>query len=543
MGPQQVMFTPSSVDDLSKNSFQAGLITGVHVIRGVTADIVAVDYDQMNPYIDISNGPRGGMSWRIFDSVTTNRDEIEAMSQVLMSTGINRRCAPSHLYDLSMKTNIITVVLQWTGDAKHYAFANDHGTGYIVQHGKGLQEAFPAECDALRNELQKFNGVTFAPQNGTVSQQWKDASNQVSQKIDALRAKVDSLDAKDPRRTGVAHLLGLWTAASTDLVTTYEDKKFADRSSHDKTFVPIDAMDMMRNNIASILNNNSPAEQTKFGKWIFNLQGLGVLDNDNIMEGAKAFLDRFGHYIVDGYTEAPTMTAVWTIELKPDIAVQQLLLRRVAVERYFATARTVSEVCDYFAYGIKDAFKDDLGSIKTAVYGYKKPGATASSDLHDIAPGKAKYYLTTEALRRNLIRSDYSLRAFKDLVFNFENHPNYPKAAASWEKLKQMPIPKIAPEYLLGLQKIMAYLFTLRAYAKEDKSGIKEADVINAWKQFNQLEDRKNLKDDGSVDDNVRKQINELREALEGKIQSAEEAMHNLFAPKPYMAFASLPSV
>lgn len=95
------------------------------------------------------------------------------------------------------------------------------------------------------------------------------------------------------------------------------------------------------------------------------------------------------------------------------------------------------------------------------------------------------------------------------------------------EELKKMGTPQIALLYVLGLQKVMSYLFTLRAYARESKSGVKEDDLKASWAEFESLSAENTLNGDGSISDKTAEQINRLREDLESKVRSAEDKLHD----------------
>lgn len=539
MGVGDVAKTPTG---LSGDAVQLSLTDGIDVLSGAKTSIPAVnDLTNLNPYIETTEGPKGGISWRILDSAKTTRDEIESMSRVLMNVGINRRCIPSHVYDLTMQTNVITVVMQWTGDAKRHALADDNGTGYIVQPTSGLQQKFPEKCNNLREALKGFDNVGFM-KDDQISKEWQDAAGRVAQGLNDLVAETNdkTLDPKDPLRLWLAPQSGLWPAASQDLQTVASDPEFLKRTPYDKRMIPAEAINMMRNSICRIIGDSGTSGDKTFALWAFDGNSQTVLNQPDAAAAAVKFVAEFGHYLIDSYTEAGTLSAVWTIKLNEGLSIENLLLRRVAVERYFATARTVEEACEYFAHGIWDAFQADIRSVKTTIYGFRKPGATEPKALSDIEPAQAKYYLTPEALHRNVIRSDYGMRAYKDLRFDYGNSEQIQK---SFEQVKTLPIPQISPVYILGLQKIMSYLFTLSAYAKEPRSGIADPDLDKAWSTFGVLQERKTLNGDGSISPATETQINQLREDLETRLLSAEEKMYSQPRARHNLADLSLPTL
>jgi hypothetical protein len=522
MGPGNVIQEPDQ-SQFSQGALELSLLDSIKVLQGSKADVPAVDdLSKLNPSIETTSGPKGGISWRVLDSIKTTRAEIDSMSRVLMNVGLNKRYIPSHIFDLTMETHVVTVVMQWTGDAKHHALANDSGTGYLVQSTRGLQPIFEIECDTLRKALLDFDKVTFMKENN-IAEEWKVASNSVNDSLVALTSAVDKrLDAKDPRKLWIASLQGVWPAASQDLLSTASTDEFKKQTPFNRQYIPIEAIDMMKNSILRILDGPATHDIGGFAPWTFSNHAIELLDKPDPDAAAKDFLASFGHYLVDSYTEAGTLSSVWTIKLNETLDEQALLLRRVVIERYFATARGVDEVCDYLAHGIKDAFKADLRDVEVSIYGYRTPGKEEYPIL-DIKPTQAKYYLTSEALHRNMVKSDYGMRAYQDLKFNFLS--DQPQVEKSFERVQATAIPQISSVYIVNLQKIMSYLLTLNAYAKEPKSGIDVVKITEKWNEFIELEDPKNLNGDGTT--SVETQINTLREALEMQILLVEEKLYN----------------
>jgi len=72
MGPENVTRSPT---EPAGNSMQASLTDGIDILRGARISIPGVgNFTQLKPNIEMTDGPKGGISWRIPDSVKTTRD-------------------------------------------------------------------------------------------------------------------------------------------------------------------------------------------------------------------------------------------------------------------------------------------------------------------------------------------------------------------------------------------------------------------------------------------------------------------------------------
>jgi hypothetical protein len=257
-----------------------------------------------------------------------------------------------------------------------------------------------------------------------------------------------------------------------------------------------------------------------------NPDAEAALDNDDPEAGATAFLAKFGAYFVESYSEVGTVSTVWSVELNDSISAKDLQACRVAIQRYFAEhARTVPEVCKYFAHGIQQQFKDNLSKIKSTIYGYAKPGTTDPIVMRDVPVNKIKFYMTPDALQRAPLQTPYGIRPYREFQVDFTS-PNA-KVKTSWEALRKQPNIEITPTFTSGLQKILGYTFMLRSLAKDPSSGMTKDDVTAALDSFNSLQNKSNLLSNGDISPETRKKINKTRGDLEARIQDAEEKLSN----------------
>ena len=461
---------------------------------------------------------KGGISWRVLDSASDVLDQIVSLTPMGTSLGTNFRCVPRYFYNLTMAPKTITVVLQWSTDT--------------VRFGKALDPSLnPSEqAGSLNNELvQKLTKASEdwkADLKTTEScAQWIAQATQVETCLSGL---VDE-GKKNPDASLYSRILKLYFAFEAKL-SYVQSLLFGNMLTPEKLeLLNTTTLPEMGENVRNVLDGvqRTPA------RFTITAAASAVLGEDNASVGAGKFINTYGHAFIDSYTEAGKLSATWSLTVDEKITEQNWMIVRVLINQYFAAARTVNEVCEFFASGISSYLSKDVAAgvdaedaedadikfdVKTTVFGYRSMTSLKPRILQDLDPQQAKYHLTPEALARNRVQMSYHLQPFQGLPTSIT------KDSREEKSFKALTNPHPDQTFVLVLQDIQRKLFVLNAYSKVPNT-ITFTDLLELWVKFNDLQAFTNMDADGKITSDKALAMGKLAEDLEKRIFEAEKVL------------------
>lgn len=493
---------------------------GVFSLSGEFQDVSPLAEFSTHPNTLSSRTVKGGVSWQVLDSKSSVQEEISSFLQTVTNTGTNYRCVPSYFYELTMRPKTVTVILQWSTDTTSVGFDSNARTSQMAEQHSSLSKLYPVQCEDLG---KKSDALTADVE--TDFQKWKEQAEAVQTSLDnLLRAMANH--SGTPLYGWTQKRSRVWTATREGLESYM---KSADRNDKSKALTKGNAVAVMKNQIHIIVSGDPGSDGITFGVDLYRSISYGLtkdaknlLNSDSASGGAKEFISRYGHSFVESYTETGKLSAIWSLELNPHTNARDVEIFRMLIQQYFLAARSISEVCEFFADGgIRSRVKPGLQlDIKTSIFGFCDPASTTPRTLHAIEPWRAKYYLTTDALQRNRVRTSYRLRPFAGLQVRFKEGEEKQKAAF----IALIPIAPDQP-VVLSLQDILRQLFILNAYARVPAAKVDPKVLAIYWKTFNFREGTSMAKDDGKIIPNAATALSQLGCNLQEAIQAAEAAM------------------
>lgn len=495
---------------------------------GASVFSLSGEFQDVSPLVEFPNHPstfsnrtvKGGVSWQVLDSKSSIQEEISSFLQTVTNTGTNYRCVPSYFYELTMRPKTVTVILQWSTDTTSVGLNSNARTSQMAEQYNSLSKLYPVQCDDLG---KKSDALTADVENEF--QKWKEQAEAVQNSVDSLLCAMAN-HSGTPLYSWTQKRSRVWTAAREGLESYI---KSADKYDKTKALTKGNALAMMKNQIRIIVSGDPGSDGITFAVDLYKSisydltrDAKNLLNSDSASDGAKEFIGKYGHNFVESYTETGKLSAIWSLELNPHTNARDVEIFRMLIQQYFIAARSISEVCEFFADGgIRSRIKPGLQlDIKTSIFGFCDPASTTPRKLHAIEPWRAKYYLTTDALQRNRVRTSYRLHPFAGLQVKFKEGEEKQKAAFAALK-------PIAPDQpvVLSLQDILRQLFILNAYARVPAAKVDPKALATYWKTFNFREGESMARDDGKIMSNAATALNQLSCNLQEAIQAAEAAM------------------
>ena len=457
---------------------------------------------------------KGGISWRVLDSASDVLDQIVSLTPMGTSLGTNFRCVPRYFYNLTMAPKTITVVLQWSTDTVRFGKALDPTVNLSEQAGslnnelvEKLIKAFEdwkADLDLTKPELRT---------------QWATQAMQVDTCLTGL---VDE-GKKNPDASLYIRILKLQSSFKAKLI--YVQSLFSGTSPTPETLelLKITSLPEMAENVRNVLDGvqRTPA------RFRITPAASAVLGEDNASVGAGRFINTYGHAFIDSYAEAGKLSATWSLTVDGKTTEKDWMIVRVLINQYFAAARTVNEVCEFFASGIHSYLSKDVAAgvdadikfdVKTTVFGYRSMTSLTPRILQNLDPRQAKYYLTPEALARNRVQMSYHLQPFQGLPTSIT------KDSREEKSFKALTNPHPDQTFILILQDIQRKLFVLNAYSKVPNT-IKDSDLLELWSKFNDFQESTNMETDGKIKGDKALAMGKFAEELQKKIFDAEKVL------------------
>ena len=303
---------------------------------------------------------KGGVSWRVLDSASDVIDQIDALTPMGTSLGTNLRCVPRYFYDLTMAHKTLIVVLQWSTDT--------------IRFGKALEPSIDSQepAGSLNNELVQKLNEAFEGWNADFAtiESGKEWIKQADQVKNCLSSLVEEAK-KNPDASLSSRLLKLREsfAAKQSYIQSLIGQPFPARNVPDLDLLKITILPEMRENVRSVLDSVQQIP-TPFR---MTTAASAVLGEDN---GAEKFVNNYGHAFIDSYTEAGRLSAIWSLTVDDNTTTEEdWMVVRVLVNQYFAAARSVDDVCTFFASGVHSYLSNNVTAgeikfdVKTTVYG------------------------------------------------------------------------------------------------------------------------------------------------------------------------------
>ena len=453
---------------------------------------------------------KGGVSWRVLDSASDVIDQIIALTPMGTSIGTNYRCVPRYFYDLTMAPRTVTVVLQWSTDTIRFEApdpsvdSQEQASSVNIELVQNLNKAF----EAWKNELPKAD----------LQAEWALQADEVKKCISSLVEEAKK-NPDSPLYIGILKLQES-SAAKQTYVKNLIETAGADPLKLEilnKTTLP-EMSENVRNILGSFQQNPTGFRMTA--------AALAALSESDSSRGAGNFVSEYGHTFIDSYTEAGKLSAIWSLEANKDTADEDWMKVRVLINQYFAAARSVNDVCDFFASGVHSYLSNKVTAgadadlkfdVKTTVFGYRSMTSSPPRVLQDLDPRHAKYYLTPEALACNRVQTSYHVRPFQGLPTNL------PYNGAAANSFKALTNPRPDRTFLLSLQNIQRKLFILNAFAKASTDvDAARAKLLEWWAKFNEFQDSTTMDANGNVDAEKAVIIETFEKGLQNRLLEAE---------------------
>ena len=455
------------------------------------------------------------MSWQVLDSATAVQEEISSFLQTVTNTGTNYRCVPPYFYDMTMRPKTVTVILQWSTDTMSFGLINSIKTGQLAEHYNDLSQHYPDTCKNLKDASSALTADIDKDRDG-----WEVLAQKVQGFINKLQSEMlgNGVSPGVPLYDWMLKQSGVWTAMHVDLLNYRDSAAWSPLPQTTKAVIQGNAVAMMEKQIQTIVSGNPGPDGIVFANYNLTSDAKNLLNKQPPKLGAQAFISKFGHSFVESYTETGKLSAIWSLELDPSTNAGDVEIFRMVIQQYFLAARSVSEVCEFFAGGIRSRINPALKlHIKTSIFGFCNPASITPRNLHAIEPWRARYYLTTDALQRNRVRLSYRLHPFAGLQVNFGKEEKVQADAFSF-------ISSIAPDQhiVLSLQDILRQLFVLNGYAKVPAAKVDPEALADYWSKFNVLEGPQTMDLSGNIQPRAAMALDELSNNLQQAIQAAE---------------------
>ena len=455
---------------------------------------------------------KGGISWRVLDSASDVLDQIVSLTPMGTSLGTNFRCVPRYFYNLTMAPKTVTVVLQWSTDT--------------VRYGKALDPSInPSEqAGSLNNEL--VQKLTKASEDWQADLKTKESCAQWTAQATQVNTCLSDLaneGKKNPDASLYSRILKLHLTFGAKL--SYVQSLIDGNKLTPETLelLKITILPEMGENVRNVLD----AVQRTPARFTITAAASAALGEKNASVGAGNFINAYGHAFIDSYTEAGKLSATWSLTVDEKTTEQKWMIVRVLINQYFAAARTVNEVCEFFASGISSYLSKDVAAgvdadikfgVKTTVFGYRSMTSLEPQILQDLDPRQAKYYLTPEALARNRVQTSYHLQPFQGLPTSIT------KDSREEMSFNALTNPHPDQRFILILQDIQRKLFVLNAYSKVSNT-ITSTGVLELWGKFNDLQTSTNMDADGKITSDKALAMEKLAEDLQDRIFKAEKVL------------------
>lgn len=457
---------------------------------------------------------KGGVSWRVLDSASDVIDQIDALTPMGTSLGTNLRCVPRYFYDLTMAHKTVTVVLQWSTDT--------------IRFGKALEPSVDSREQASSSNNELVQNLSKAFDNWKADFATPESKNQWITQAENVKECLSSLveEAKIPDASLYSWILKL-------------RESFAAKQSYIQSLMGqnLPNLEILKNPILSEMYENvrSVLDSVQQIPTPFRMTDAAkaVLSKDN---GATKFVTNYGHTFVDSYTEAGKLSAIWSLTVEDETTEESWMVVRVLINQYFAAARSVDDVCDFFASGIHSYLSKNVTAgdikldVKTTVYGHRSVTSSEPRVLQNLDPRQAKYYLTPEALARNRVQTSYHVQPFQGLPTNLPNDSN---GAKSFEAFKALPNPHPDQRFILSLQDIQRKLFILNAFSKTSTDDDARKELLMLWSRFDNFQESTTMDADGNIKNEKALDMGEFEERLQTRILDAEKLLQKPSTASP----------
>ena len=455
---------------------------------------------------------KGGISWRVLDSASDVIDQIDALTPMGTSLGTNLRCVPRYFYDLTMAHKSVTVVLQWSTDT--------------IRFGKALEPSVDSQeqASSLNNELVQKLNEAFEGWNAdiaTIESQtlWITQADQVKNCLSSLVEEAK----KHPDVGLYSRLLKLreFFAAKQSYIQSSIGQPFPARNVPNLDLLKTTVLPEMRENVRSVLDS----VQQIPAPFRMTAAASAVLGEDN---GAVKFVNKYGHAFIDSYTEAGKLSAIWSLTVDDQTTDEDWMVVRVLINQYFAAARSVDDVCTFFASGVHSYLSNNVTAddikfdVKTTVYGHRSVTSSHPRVLQNLDPRQAKHYLTPEALARNRVQTSYHARPFQGLPTDLKKDSNEAKS------FKALPNPDPDQTFILSLQDMQRKLFILNAYSKTSTDSNARNELLELWRQFDGFQQSTTMDADGNIKSDKASAMGEFEENLQKHILDAEKLLRKV---------------
>ena len=519
-GPKVVSPANTADAPLPVQSEYHALGACVNTLEGKIKDLSPFEVFPSKENIPGATVVKGGVSWRVLDSASDVIDQIVALTPMGTSLGTNLRCVPRYFYDLTLAHRTVTVVLQWSTDT--------------IRFGKALDPRVDSQehASSLSNDLVQVLNKAFEDWKGA----WEaDLTTTESRKILTTQTN----DVK-------IHLSTLVEEVKKNCDTSFYNwmlklrESFAAKQSHiqpslDKEpadpeglkVLKITSLPEMGENVRDVLDS---VQQTP-APFRMTAAALAVLRVVNSSAGAGTFVKNYGHTFIDSYTEAGKLSAIWSLTVKEKTTEEDWMSVRVLINQYFAAARSVNDVCDFFASGVHSYLSKNVDKIefdvKTTVFGYRSMTSSKPRVLQNLDPRQAKYYLTPEALARNRVQTSYHLQPFQGLPTSFQDDSLEAKS------FKALTHPHPDQTFILSLQDMQRKLFILNAFSKTSTGVNILKDLPGLWSRFDDFQESSIMDADGNIKSEKASAMGSFEEKLQKRIFEAEEALRETSTASP----------